>query len=621
ADLTPAVVVDAVRSPDSPGTTVPAVATSSTTTGVYAITPAAAGTWDLLFHAPTGYRFEGTGATTASAGPAFRLDPTDSVSRDIDLVQLATLDIAVVNADLDGAGDPQPFAGSAPTVTLHRVSTGLPGDPGDESIPVPLTQVGTTGEFVATIANLPVNWVSPTTVPAHYFVTITKDGYDTEIVAVTFDTDPPTEIAGTDIPVDLLAGQHTTVTLTLSRHGSISGEVHGNEPLESPPVVGGPLRNPAGTTMTATRVFFIDGTTAASGPVLSFTDNPASNAYLDPVTNEFRFSGPPGYYEIALANPWYEAVAASWPTGSVTHPDLYLMSNAASLGGDNVLDAAIVLDLLPTSITVHATGSGTDLTGALVALWRGGSAIDSTLTGPGGLATFADLAAGAYEVRVRLQSGGEDQRFPVFVGITTQYGATAAVRDVTVTTDLVALDGEITGTVKAVNSLNAPVPLPASFVVDREYKPLSPNTATEADLTGGAKPPSSYTFTPTSDATSMTIVMDDLPRGTHELLFGDVGGFTSPTPDPDFPITAVIGTGAAVLTDQTYTAADVTVEITLDYAALGTDPTDGDPVVVIKPTTQGTGNYTAVHTAGTDTYTFQIPPSTAAWTVAVTHPL
>ncbi|MEO6122127.1 MAG: carboxypeptidase-like regulatory domain-containing protein [Ilumatobacteraceae bacterium] len=612
---TPPMVIDSVSSPSTPQA---GITTTDVDTGAYNI-PAAAGTWDLLFRAPAGYRFAGSGATEAEATPdPFLVEPLANVVINPTLYQLAALDITVANAETN-----VPFEGAAPKVTLHRVGrAGITGDPGDDlSIPVTLD-----ANNHVRLNDLPVNFVDPLGQVSNYFVTVEKQGYDTETVDVQLDT-TGSLLPGADILVTLLAGQLRSLTITISKFGSIRSEVHGSDPWVTPPEMNTDLAADPATVITAIRVREID-LDAVAGPTVPATINGDGS---------FSIIGPPGFYSIIVSHPFYGSpgIVPVDPNAPAIDGTLFRLDTAATSipPGDplNELDPW-VLEILPTTINVEAFGSGiSHVDGAVVTITGNGTSIDPVET-VGGVVSVGNLPEGTYQVEVRKLIGSvlggdlRDERFPTRVTVSVQYGSTTDVRTVNIEVRLVELDGKINGSVTAMSSNDRPVPIPADFSIQRVYTVGDAtvddvsvdNELGEDNLTGGTNPPNTYDFVrATPGQLSLPFALASLPRGLHQLTFSTEAGYISPTPAT--PIDAPIGISAVELGDVVYKAQNVQVQITVLSGRTGMPALPSATVELVPSWLPG--NSISPTTIAGNVYTFTVAPDVLTYNVRVTDPL
>lgn len=613
---TPAVTIDSVSSPGDPQA---GIAITNAATGAYSFT-ATAGTWDLLFHAPTGYRFLNTGADTAAATAApFFVEPLENETINAQLYQLATLDLTVRSAESG------PFDGAVPVVTLTRTArTGVAGDPGAEAS-MPLT-LDANGHVV--VSNLLVNFMTPLGQFADYSLTIAKDGYDTENVALTVDG-VASLVPAAGIAVPLIAGQTKSVDVALSKYGSIQAAIIGSDPWVSP-ATETDLAGDGQTSIVATRVRTL-GEGVTDGPTVTVSRN---------ANGTFSFTGPPGFYSIDVSHPFYGPVVKPVdPTAPAVDPTLYRMDTPATAGaldppGDALNDLdPFRLEILPASIAVEAFGTGTGLVeGATVTVKRGSVTVATSSTNAAGQVIIDSLAAGNYIVEVRKQigsvAGGDlrDERFPVRVSLTVQYGSTADIRQVDLVVRLVALDGAIEGRFVGRNDLGRPVPLPPTFSLTRDYtvgagsasvdNVETANSADEDDLTGASNPPNIYNFVRNPNAPTELAFeqLQRLPRGLHHLTFSTNGAYVTPS-----PIDALLTTSAVDVHDVTYQANKVKVSIRVVSSRETPNPVLPVATVTLIPTfssvLQPVSSVTAVYNSALQVYEAMVSPDLAAWTV------
>jgi hypothetical protein len=583
---------------------------------------AAPGTWNVRFTLPPHHIFAGGLAGPSVDVPAFVNPNAATTGINTHLIELASLQVTVLDTNNNPINAGTALVPITPTVTLERVAGPIPaGDPGIAA-PTSFTLNATTG--VGQRLDLPVNTVTPTdpNTAAQYVVHVTMSNYDNETAVITSPSGNTFSGTAAALAVPLVAGSKAQILIKLGKFGGIVGTARGvatgtaafNEPLFSTP----------GGTVTAVREQYLDGTPVTTGVTAGTV------AYDGVDLSKFTVTGPPGYYRITVVHPNFQAAASSPVDLDPTTPaGLYRMDvSDAAHPTSNTLSTDFVLPVKPGFVDVTASDGSALLSGDTVDIYAGHGANVDPVTGTPIASGTTDvnghfvndstvvLNPGAYTVAVRSPL---QQNFPVIVDVNVPRGNTAAARTTHLQATLAQIGGGISGNVAAFNSINTAgheVPLPASIRIDRTYHSISANVdsltvANQAadesftTLTGGGTAAVPFSFT-------------NLPRGVHTLQFSAAAGYTKPA-NADVTVVGVANT--AVVPAFEYVATDATVDVVLTT----TVPAAGTPVSDATVTLQLTGGPLITPTsfnAATGLYHFaNVPPEVGTYRLLITHPL
>jgi Carboxypeptidase regulatory-like domain len=606
-------------SPDGNQTVTPTLAAN----GAYSIPGAAAGTWTVATATNNGTETAGDLRDYLQiAPPAPTVTPFVGPAATVNLaatryVERPRFDISVVTV----GPNPAPIPGA--TITIER-----PGVPGSTQTAI----VGADGR--ATFRALEFNQVSPTNLGVQYQWSLTQPGFDTSTAVTTFtpngaqfgiESDP----AGVGGSFVVVAGAKPSFRVALPRFGTITADVVGRVGVDPTTVEDVDFSVP-GATIRAFRVAQFDANgilVATAGPVLTATLDPQ-----DP--SRFTVSGPPGAYVFDFTHPDFAGVAASPlsnpPCGFVA--GCYLLLNNQDPVYASPFELNIKRVAVEVTVLTRRTGGSPIANAGVTLQWGTTGAPVQRLTNLSGQASFVDLLPGTTNVDAVVQVLGIDTHFPVIASIDlARFSATPGGTGlVHLTIVMPELGRSITGTIRALNSENDPIHLPAQVEVTRTYAVQDSlldgadvdNQATESVIVPTPPPGQDNVVPdPLAPSTPQTFSFDNVAGGVHTVTLSTETGYQTPTPnpitvplDPTDPLIEDLGT-------QTYRANDIAVVVNVfSDDPDGTDPPLPDATVRLASPDPDTLIPTTV--AGSGVFSFAaVPPELTAYTLSVTHPL
>lgn len=559
----------------------------------YAVDAAAAGTWELSFSSVPS-------SNLVTLSPAHPVRPFVAPEGSTEAPLATMVETGQVTVEMRDTEDSivVPFDVASETYPQVHVTKDASG----QTLPAwtDRTVVGDESGH-AVVSRLPVDVANPFFGSITYHLSVEAPGYEVvpaeyRVYDATNDLLITSGVDATDIAVSVVTGTRLRVEVDLIKYGTIAGEVTGREDLAG---TTSQLRIGEGLTVTAQR-----------------TDEPGDpiTAVVDPDdADRFTLSGPPGTYDVTIAYPNYVTEVVSGVqivSDDVTEVTEQLDLNTGRFRLRVIEDNVDPIDAVDVATVWLFDANDTDLDPA--------DAVHTSTTDANGEIDLTGVYPGDYTVVIRkLDVSNNDLHFPVIASITMGRGATPNAAVVSKIALMPKVDGSITGTIVALNSLERPVQFPADVVVTRTFDgpELDPTGTTmtsvldnEADEDDFNDPPADALTVTEADP---TFTFTGVAHGIHAISFSDEDGFTTPPADDSVVVADSSGVDMGQIR---YEAIARPVRVTVTNGA-DDEPVEGATVTLEIPSVTANGSPTE-ESDGEYVFT-AVPPDLEEYTLTV----